>query len=488
MTVQQDTFTGAEVRRLRELHGLSRGKLSELTGLGVARIANIEVKDSWKPGDADRLRAALDSLGDPPPEGTRPTRRSTRTATKSSVATAPTVITANFNGGLVIDPTFWLAEIEELAESVSDGLPTATFPSVTEITPPEPRQQVALPPAVYRLPELPEGARRVSNGEVQTWQRCRRKWWFGWYRRLTLAHEGLLDVRATGTRIHRALAAYYVPEGQVPVDPRDALERVLTEDWTRIREAAVQRYGESVEGALESISDSFTKAAALERAMISGYVEWIAQTGVDADIRVVGSEQPVAVMTEVPTAQTAHHPVQVVGLMDERVVRTTDGARLFVDHKTVGDLRSPTVTLPLDQQMLHYHLLEWLSSREGEERCDGALYNMLRRVKRTERAKPPFYDRVEVRHNPYELEAYRRRLLGATRDMIHAEQALNSGADPLMVVYPTPRKECSFDCDFVAVCAMVDDGSRLEDALAGSYKTTDPYARYDRMKEEGGTE
>src|SRR6266542_6311808 len=104
-------------------------------------------------------------------------------------------------------------------------------------------QIVDVSPPPLSLSEAAErdSAYLITNGQLKTVQRCPRKWWLSWYRRLALRSENLLDVRATGTRIHRALQAYYVPDGETPTDPRDALERALVQDWTEMRRRAGER-------------------------------------------------------------------------------------------------------------------------------------------------------------------------------------------------------------------------------------------------------
>lgn len=316
----------------------------------------------------------------------------------------------------------------------------------------------------------------VTNSQLKDFRRCRRRWWLAWYRKLALP-ESFIGNRATGLRVHRALEAYYVPEGQVPVDPRDALERILVEDWTALSQRANARMDEAQ---VTELSDQFQKAAGLERAMIEGYIQWLEETGADANLEVVASE---AVLTK--DIEIDHHPVTIAGLIDARVRRISDNVRLLIDHKTVDNFKTPQATLPLNTQMLHYHLLEWLNTPDGETRCDGALYNMLRRVKRTVRANPPFYDRVEIRHNQLELESYRRHLTATARGIIYTTEALDAGMEHHDIVPPNPTMDCSWDCDFFAVCGMFNDGSRAEDALTNLYQQTDPYDRYDHVVLEG---
>jgi hypothetical protein len=279
--------------------------------------------------------------------------------------------------------------------------------------------------------------------------------------------------------VHRALAAYYVPEGTEPVDPRDALERAIVEDWTAMAEQARRRAipGDE-EQALTDMAAKFNDAVSLERAMIEGYVEWIAEGGQDSNLKITAPETAITaqLVTDVDGDKV---PFTAVALLDVRAHRVTDGVRVFVDHKTVGNFTEPRKILHMDPQMLHYHLLEWLNSAAGDERCDAALYNMLRKVKRTAQAKPPFYERIEVHHNEIELRAYHQRLIGATADMIRTERRLAAGLDHHVVAYPTPDRTCSWSCDFFPICPMFDDGSRVEDAINSLYEVGDPMARYD---------
>lgn len=338
----------------------------------------------------------------------------------------------------------------------------------------DPELQVAQqsrPDAAVRT-ELP--VLYFSNSEVQCFKRCRRKWYLAWYRQLGLRVQSLTGALAIGNRVHRALQAWYVPESETPIDPRTALERAIQADW----QAAVQAYGEiGLEPPAELVRD-FSDSTSLERAMVEGYAHWLVETGVDSGLQVIASETYVEVPLEVPGSDV---DVKLIGKMDVRVRREIDGARLFIDHKTVGSLTEPLKTIRLDPQMLHYHVLEWLSDVE-EGRCDGALYNMLRKVKRTARATPPFYDRVEVRHNEHELQAFKRQLVGVIKSMLDTRARLDAGEDPAEIAYPTPTKNCSWDCDFLPVCPMHDDGSRVEAMLQQHYAIRDPYSYY-REKE-----
>jgi len=453
-----DELTGALVLQVRTQHKVSRAKFSTLAGLtgkSTAHLYNIETKDSWKPGDRDRVARALNDIVANGPAAKAPL--------KTTVPKPPPPP----SGPIMLS---------------SLDLPDDTEDTLAQVLPAEEGAQLyhyALP-IIDPYPEAQDGVYRISNSELQTYKRCKRKWWLGWYRELTLKTESYTGVRSTGTRIHRALAAWYVPEGEQRVDPRDALERVIVEDWTSIRNLAAER--DATDERLAEFATEFSASCNLERAMVEGYVQWLEETGADSDLRIIASETPLVADITVPMRDTSdEREVQLIGLLDTRAYRVTDGVRVFIDHKTVGSLTAPILTLPQNEQMLHYHILEMLASKEGEEHCDGALYNMLRRVKRSAKAKPPFYDRIEVRHNPYELESYRRRLLATTREVLETIDALDRGQHHLDIVYPTPNGDCSWSCDFSAICNMFDDGSSgANDMLDALYKKNNPRDRYDK--------
>lgn len=460
-----ETLSGSLVLEMRQRHKLSRAEFSTragFTGKSTARLSNIELKESWKEGDREAVARVLNEL-----TGGRFDPRYYGQIIEDTVVNAAP------------QPVSVLVDADDV-DLEDDLLAHAERPIEVVVEPEIESRDVIEIPLIELVPDeaVDPDAYRISNGELQSWKRCRRRWWLGWYRGLTLRTEDFVNVRAIGTRIHRALERWYVPEGQPRVDPRDALERVIVEDWTRVTQLARER--RMPEEQLADLAHKFGDVNNLERAMIEGYVQWLEETGADAELRVTAPETPIGADLET-VVDGKERPVRVIGLLDVRVRRVTDNRRLFLDHKTVGDLSSPAVTLPLNEQMLHYDLLEFLNSEDGDDRCDGALYNMLRRVKRSARANPPFYGRVEVHHNVTELQSYKRRMLSATADVISATDALDAGQHHLDVAYPSPRSECSWDCDFFAVCNMLDDGSPgVEDMIDMIYRRYDPRDRYDK--------
>jgi len=318
---------------------------------------------------------------------------------------------------------------------------------------------------------LRHDARLISHSEIATFKRCRRKWWLAWYRGLRLAKESPTGVRAVGDRVHRALARWYVPPGHDRVDPRTALEQLIESD-TKV---VIEKFKN--DDALAGILLDMKKDDDLERAMIAGYAQWLEETGADADYEVLASETYQDALLPGVVGRGSL-PVYVIAKLDAKVRRRSDGVLRFVDHKTVADFSSKTMLLAIDEQMLWYDLIEILTNTPQGERSGGAIYNMLRRVKRTVKAKPPFYQREEVLHNRHQIESFYHQLWGTVRDLLELERRLDGGAHHQGVAYPNPLGDCTWSCDYRAVCPLFNDGSRAEAMIDRFYVAGDPLSYY----------
>lgn len=225
----------------------------------------------------------------------------------------------------------------------------------------------------------------------------------------------------------------------------------------------------------------FNKDLDLERAMVEGYLEWLEESGVDSEIVVVAPEQELSVPAgDVFGWSHSLREVELIGKLDVRVRRVSDGQRLFMDHKTAASLNDGVRELRQNEQMLLYHILELHQiATSDDERCAGALYNMLKKVKRTARATPPFYRRELITHNDAELESFKARLLFTIQEMLYVEQMIATDqVDPTTFAYPRPNRDCSWKCEFYQLCPMFDDGSRARDMLADRFEERNPLDRY----------
>lgn len=310
--------------------------------------------------------------------------------------------------------------------------------------------------------------RYYSNSEFQTIKDCKRKWWLGWYRRLRPRRPKAVGAAPLGTLVHESLASMYVPEGQDPADPREVLEELIRLDQARVMETWADDPAASSE-ALAGLS----KQHDLARAMIEGYVEWVGETGIDSDLVVIGSEQ--VVQLEVTPGRV------LVGRLDVRVHRLSDGFRYFIDHKSCQNFPDLQRSLNQTEQMPTYLILDRVEASSDGQYVQGGMYNGLRKVKRTATAKPPFYERFTKTYNDHELESQWVKIQANMRTIDETTARLDAGEDHRFAAPPHPTRDCHWKCEFYPVCPMFDDGSRAEDMLEAHYEVGDQLDRYPEL-------
>jgi predicted thioesterase len=299
----------------------------------------------------------------------------------------------------------------------------------------------------------------LSHSEVRTWTTCRRQWALTYYWRWGVPPERVKPAAAMhlGTRVHLALEAWY----GYGLDPLAVLE---------------YEYNLAV-----NVSPEYEKELMTERGyattMVAGYLEWAESEGTDADLEVLGTETDARAELPLPDGDS----VTLRGHLDQLVRRRSDGAVLYRDWKTVGTFTKAN-NLAIDTQMRFYSLIQALSVKESGERADGGLYTMLLRSKRTARATPPFYQQLEIRYNRHTLNATWLRTRSIAQEIKEAHQRLDAGEDHHAVVYPSPGDHCNWQCPFLSVCPMMDDGSRAGDALKANFVRVDPFAHYEHDK------
>ncbi len=298
----------------------------------------------------------------------------------------------------------------------------------------------------------------LTNSELTDFDLCKRRWYLKHYRRLRPVsdHHDYFDV---GNLIHRALEEHYDPGSGVP--PQTAL-------LVRARKM-VQEDPENA----EAISDN----AQLASIMLEGYLEWLEEEGIDADLEVYASEETLT--ADLPNG----HVLQ--GKLDARANQRSTGLKVFLEHKSVQSLGDLPKRAQTNRQFKTYFLLEHLAGIEDDARTDAVLLNMLRKVKRTARAKPPFYARHPVRFNIEEIRNHWRHVVALSIEMDRVRARLDAGESHQTVGPPTPEA-CGggrMSATFRAVCPMMDDGSDYEAMLAEQYEEHDPLERYEEDDE-----
>lgn len=310
----------------------------------------------------------------------------------------------------------------------------------------------------------------ITQSTIRTWDRCKRKWWLSDYRRLTRdEYRSPLNV---GNLVHGALEQYYV--GAYGDDQPEFVDPIT---WVKNRSLSVmEEYPDDAE--------YIAKDATLAGIMVEGYMEWLQETGADADVAHAEPERVIRT-TLVPPSAEHQNGIVLLGKLDGKL-KYHDGWVGFREDKTVGNFVDLPSIAQIDRQLLTYDLLEYLEYLENETQenppaplTDGAVLNMLRKVKRTAAAKPPFYLRQKVEHNIHELRNHWRHVVGIAREMERAIARLDAGESHHVVAPPTPQVDCRWSCPFYSICSMFDDGSDVEAVLELEYRDHDPLDRYE---------
>ncbi len=298
--------------------------------------------------------------------------------------------------------------------------------------------------------------RAYTASEMGGFRNCRRSWWLNTYRRLRLKPELQRPSKARiGSLVHACLENLY--EGDW--GEGDAWMEPLTAERKRLKEVA-----KDSDVSAEWMTDMLEQIE-FARIIVEGYIDWAEAEGADQGLTVLSCEVKVDVVIA---------GVRFLGKID-MLVEDQHDQRLFVDHKTTVSFEMLWNGLLINEQFLHY---EMLNRADAGDNTAGAIINGLRRVKRSESAKPPFYERNRRYFGDEQVANYTTRALAIVRDIEDVRERLDNGESHQTAAYPRPNSECHWRCEFFGVCHMFDDGSRVEDFLRERYDEADPLDRY----------
>jgi len=333
--------------------------------------------------------------------------------------------------------------------------------------------------AVPTLVSYPLG---LSNTEMAQWKRCPRRWLVEHYLGFLPADEKPYGKRLLGIRLHTVLEGWY----GYGIDPRVVLNLLY--------QAEITAHPEDEKELLAELE--------LASVMIAGYLEWVDAEGKDATLKVVQTEAEVRV--PLPGYEGW---VDLRTKMDQIVWDTATGYYHFLDHKSLDNFDRAGL-LSMDPQMKLYNLVQWLKAGypppgsghplqvdPSRPLVLGGKVNMLRRVKRSARAKGPFYERADFTYNPDSMAAT---LAGAQQiawEILQARKGLDAawqaGGGPQVIDLAQRTicrpveilHDCSWSCPLSGgLCTLMSDGSAWWEALesSGRYVRADPYDRYTR--------
>lgn len=294
--------------------------------------------------------------------------------------------------------------------------------------------------------------KKISLSEMTEYKDCKRKWYLHHY--LSLSKKDKSGALALGTNVHEALANFYTLKGT-----SESALALFDNIYENLKNEANEY---EIEGVL--------KDEVLGRIMLEGYFDWTEETGADAHLIVEESEAEIEYLIDVNGT-----PVTIMGKRDLIARNALTGTAALLDHKTCQSFNDNM--MDLNEQVRMYLLLQRLV---GSTEVQEAIWNKLRKVKRTARAEPPFYLREQIYVSEEELRRFFIRIRGVIRDVLQTEERLNSGEDPYEVVYPRPSADCSWKCPFRKVCPLMDqDPDAAKQMLSDMFEVTDPYERYE---------
>ena len=297
----------------------------------------------------------------------------------------------------------------------------------------------------------------MSHSELRTFTSCKRRWYLSYVKQLQPRISSPTGVVHVGGNLHLALEGHYGYNLDALAVLRWAYDELIAQHPGNERD--------------------LRKDLDMATAMTEGYLQWAAETGLDAGLNTIATEHEVVNDITLPDGT----PVQWRAKLDLLMRRESDGRILLRDFKTTGTMEK-AATLILDTQMRFYAMMQALAHPDPASRVDGAQYLMIKRSKRTARATGPFFECAEVSYNKHDLNAAYLRSLAISQEIVMARRRLDAGENPLYVVYPTPGDFCSWGCAFRMACPLHDDGSRVEDILTAEFTEQDAYLYYDTSR------
>lgn len=303
----------------------------------------------------------------------------------------------------------------------------------------------------------------ITQSTLKTFRRCRRKSFLKDVQSLSLKDKyktiGVADI---GTVYHKYLEYYYQ-------DTDQTVEEVENRVFRSYKAAVEHLLQHNPTKALE-----YKNAIETAHIMFEGYVEWIGEESIDAGLTFIENEKifksPVLTI-EISGKQI---PFQFQGKIDLIAVdENYSNLPSIIDHKSVARFDDWDLRLYTEQIMFY----EMLVQMDPKYPVLGPSYiNWARRVKRTARAKPPFYERPRIYRINSKYETFTNQVTEILRAMLQTFDDVDYEND--LKLYPSPTRDCTWDCDFVGICEMYDDGSAINEFVKEYYKTSKPFTPY----------
>lgn len=293
--------------------------------------------------------------------------------------------------------------------------------------------------------------RYIRQSQFSKYRDCKRSWEMEYVRGLQFIRspEQTKGARDLGTLVHLLVETYYSGG-----------------DWKQVlreQEALL------VEGG--HFSKEWQDIYSYAGVMMQGYVEWLGVTAADANEEVLVVEQGL----EAHLGTFHGDDVILTGKPDLIVRDTLTDLVIVTDTKTVQQIvDDPFIH---GDQLRNYGLLAKLHL---DLDVNVSRLNQLRKVKRTGTSKPPFYGRCDMVLNKTTLRRQYVRVQAQLDEMVERMQYWEQKGDSDWqeydrLFYPSPTRDCTWKCDFVAVCKAMDDGSNYNHIINSYYEKKPDY-------------
>ena len=308
--------------------------------------------------------------------------------------------------------------------------------------------------------------RYLRNSESEIWRDCRLKWYLTYF--LGFVSDSTNANFWLGTFVHYCLSEWYLGHVSNPAH----LFWMISEQWlVERREVLVTIGGEDIE------FDDLTQIkqyAILGIEMLEDYVVWAAEND---DFDIIDSE----LAYYVPLTDNRGREFTFVCRLD-LLGENSEGIRVR-DFKTAKDLRD-AVVVHTYQQFRRYTWAVATAHPEWADEVAGSAWVALRKMNpvTNPRSKGPYYDTELIDLSPAEIEQTGIELIAEATSILDVEDQLTKGhRKPRLVIYPHPRFECTWKCDFYRNGMCVAWRMGLDVTEQGKLHGTwgnDPYEEY----------
>jgi hypothetical protein len=274
--------------------------------------------------------------------------------------------------------------------------------------------------------------RFVRNSESEVWRDCRLKWYLSYF-------LGFLSDVANpnfwlGTFVHYCLSEWYLGNCSNPAH----LFWMITEEWLRQNQSLRITIGEE-----DLDFNDLSEIEAYQKLgieMLEGYVAWAAEHD---DFDVIDSE----LAYYVPLEDHDGRPFTFVCRLD-LLSENSEGIRIR-DFKTAKDMRDSEIA----HTYMQFRRYAWAvveAHPDWAEEVAGSAWVGLRKMNPilNPTSKPPYYHTSLVDLTPAEVANTRRELVAEATEMLRVDEALRNGEEHRDLIYPSPRFDCSWKCQF----------------------------------------